>query len=58
MFQHGGSLDALIVATVLAWLVYSAFVALRPTGRTAAYLALTGFAVVIVVRIVLAGTHF
>jgi ABC-type uncharacterized transport system permease subunit len=58
MFQHGGSVDALIVATVLAWLVYSAFVALRPAGRNAAYLALTGFAVVIVVRIVLAGTHF
>ena len=58
MVQHGGSLDALIVATVLAWLVYSAFVALRPSGRIAAYLALTGFAVVIVVRIALAGTHF
>jgi ABC-type uncharacterized transport system permease subunit len=58
LIQHGGSVDALIVATVLAWLVYSAFVAVRPTGRHAAYLALTGFAVVIVVRIVLAGTHF
>src|SRR3954447_5487102 len=58
LFRHGGSLDALIVATILAWLVYSGFVALRPTGRTAAYTALAGFAVVIVVRIVLAGTHF
>ena len=58
LLQHGGSVDALIVATILAWLVYSAFVALRPTGRAAAYMALAGFAVVIVVRIALAGTHF
>jgi len=58
LFQHGGDLDALMAATILAWLVYGAFVALRPTGRSAAHLALVGFAVVIVVRIVLAGTHF
>ena len=47
-----------MAATILAWLVYGAFVALRPTGRSAAHLALAGFAVVIVVRIVLAGSHF
>jgi ABC-type uncharacterized transport system permease subunit len=58
LFDHGEGVDALIVATILGWLVYGAFVALRPTGRTAAYMALAGFAVVIVVRIVLAGTHF
>jgi ABC-type uncharacterized transport system permease subunit len=58
LIDHGGSVDALMAATILAWLVYSAFVALRPSGRAAAYLALAGFAVVIVVRIVLAGTHF
>ena len=39
-----------MAATILAWLVYGAFVALRPTGRSAAHLALVGFAVVIVVR--------
>ena len=58
LFERGGSFDALMAATILAWLVYGAFVALRPTGRSAAHLALAGFAVVIVVRIVLAGSHF
>jgi ABC-type uncharacterized transport system permease subunit len=58
LFQRGGSFDALMAATILAWLVYGVFVALRPTGRSAAHLALVGFAVVIVVRIVLAGSHF
>jgi ABC-type uncharacterized transport system permease subunit len=58
LFRHGGSVDALMAATILAWLVYGAFVALRPTGRAAAHLALAGFALVIVVRIVLAGSHF
>ena len=36
----------------------AAFVALRPTGRRAAYLALGGFALVIVARLALAGSHF
>ena len=58
LYRHGGSFDALMAATILAWLVYGAFLALRPTGRAAAHLALAGFAVVIVVRIVLAGSHF
>jgi hypothetical protein len=43
---------------VLAWLIYGLFFALRPTGRTAAHVALIGFAVVIVVRVALAGSHF
>jgi hypothetical protein len=58
LVQRGGSVDALMGATILAWLVYSAFLVLRPSGRSGAHLALAGFAVVIVVRIVLAGTHF
>jgi ABC-type uncharacterized transport system permease subunit len=58
LFDHGGSVDALMAATILGWLVYGAFVALRPHGRTAAHLALLGFAFVILVRVVLAGTHF
>jgi ABC-type uncharacterized transport system permease subunit len=58
LFERGGSFDALMAATILAWLVYGVFVAVRPTGRSAAHLALAGFAVVIVVRIVLAGSHF
>ena len=54
----GGSLDALEVVTLLTWLVYSAFLISRPSGRRAAYLALGGFVLVIVVRLALAGSHF
>ena len=43
---------------VVTWLVYGGFLALRPTGRRAAYLALGGFVLVIVARLVLAGSHF
>ena len=56
--ERGGSLDALEVATLVTWLVYGGFLALRPTGRRAAYFALGGFALVIVARLVLAGSHF
>jgi ABC-type uncharacterized transport system permease subunit len=52
------SIDALEAVTLLTWLVYGGFLALRPTGRRAAYLALGGFALVIVARLVLAGCHF
>ena len=56
--QDGGGVDALEVLTLAAWLVYGAFLAARPTGRRAAYLALGGFALVIVARLALAGGHF
>jgi len=56
--ERGGSFDALEGVTLLTWLVYGGFLALRPTGRRAAYLALGGFALVIVVRLALAGSHF
>jgi ABC-type uncharacterized transport system permease subunit len=52
------SLDALELVTFLTWLVYGGFVAVRPTGRRASYLALGGFALVIVARLALAGSHF
>jgi ABC-type uncharacterized transport system permease subunit len=52
------SIDALEVLTLLTWLVYGGFLALRPTGRRGAYLALGGFGLVIVARLVLAGSHF
>jgi ABC-type uncharacterized transport system permease subunit len=57
LWQEGGGIDALMGATIFAWFVYGAFLVLRPTARTAAHLVLLGFAVVIVVRIVLVGTH-
>jgi ABC-type uncharacterized transport system permease subunit len=55
--DHAG-FDALEAVTLLTWLVYGGFVALRPTGRRAAFLALGGFALVIVARLALAGSHF
>jgi ABC-type uncharacterized transport system permease subunit len=56
--RHGGPFDALEGVSVLAWLAYGSFLALRPGGRRAAYLALAGFALVIVARLALAGSHF
>jgi ABC-type uncharacterized transport system permease subunit len=56
--EDGGGVDAAMAVTVLTWLVYGAYLALRPTGRRAAYVALFGFALVIVVRLALAGGHF
>jgi ABC-type uncharacterized transport system permease subunit len=54
--HHG--VDALEAVTLLTWLVYGGFLALRPGGRRAAYLALGGFVLVIVVRLALSGSHF
>ncbi|HZT92789.1 MAG TPA: cytochrome c biogenesis protein CcsA [Gaiellaceae bacterium] len=56
--ERGGSFDALEAVTLATWLVYGAAVVARPAGRRAAYLALAGFALVIVVRVALAGSHF
>ena len=56
--QHGGGVDALMGVTIAAWAVYAAFIVLRPAGRTGAYFALTGFALVILARVALAGSHF
>jgi len=55
--DHAG-IDALEAATLVTWLVYGGFVALRPTGRRAAYLALGGFALVVLARLVLSAGHF
>ena len=56
--QRGGSVDALEGVTVLTWLVYGGFLAARPRGHRAAVVALVGFALVIVARVALAGSHF
>jgi len=54
--------DALEAVTLVTWLVYAAFLVLRYEkgwrGRRAAYLALAGFAFVVVVRLGLPITHF
>jgi ABC-type uncharacterized transport system permease subunit len=50
--------DALAGVTLLTLAVYAAIVVARPRGRSASYLALGGFALVVVVRLALAGSHF
>ena len=55
------SVDALVVATVVTWVVWAAYLVLRglgSTGRRSAYLALAGFALVVVVRLALPAVHF
>jgi ABC-type uncharacterized transport system permease subunit len=51
----GGGVDPIIVVTLLAWVVYASFLVLRWEagwhGRRAAYLALLGFVLVLVVRL-------
>ena len=58
LHARGDGLDALEAVTLLTWVVYGAFVVTRPRGRRAAYLALGGFVLVILVRLALAGGHF
>ncbi len=60
--RDGGGVDALMAVTLGAWLVYGAYLVLRYEagwrGRRAAYLALVGFALVIVARVGLQVSHF
>jgi ABC-type transport system involved in cytochrome c biogenesis permease subunit len=62
LVARGDRLDALIAVTAATWLVWCAYLGLRVlggwAGRRAAYLALAGFALVIVVRLALPATHF
>ncbi len=62
LVADGDRVDALVAVTVLTWLVWTAYLALRTlgawSGRRAAYLALAGFALVIVVRLALPAAHF
>ena len=61
--EEGASFDAIMGLTVLTWAVYAAFLVLRWEagwrGRRTAYLALAGFLLVVLVRVVLAPfVHF
>lgn len=55
-------IDALVAVTAVTWVVWAAYLGFRwnsgLAGRRAAYLALAGFALVIVVRLALPATHF
>ena len=60
--EDGARIDALMLFTGATWLVYGGYLALRRVGgwrgRRLAYVAIAGFALVIVVRLALVGTHF
>jgi len=62
LVTNGDRVDTLVAATLVTWLVWAAYLLLRATrgwmGRRAAYLALAGFVLVIVVRLALPATHF
>ena len=61
LIQRGDRVDALVVATLVTWFVWVAYLVLRTmgwSGRRAAYVALAGFALVILVRLALPVTHF
>jgi ABC-type uncharacterized transport system permease subunit len=62
LLGDGERIDAVIAATLVTWLVWAAYLVLRATrglsGRRAAYVALAGFALVIVVRLALPAAHF
>src|SRR3954451_22242241 len=61
LVDRGDSIDALVIATLVTWLVWAAYLVARVRGvpgRRAAYLALAGFVLVIVVRLALPATHF
>jgi ABC-type uncharacterized transport system permease subunit len=61
LIDRGDAVDTLVVATVVTWFVWAAYLVARlrgVTGRRAAYLALAGFVLVIVVRLALPASHF
>jgi ABC-type uncharacterized transport system permease subunit len=62
LLADGEPIDAVVAATLVTWVIWSAYPVLRATrgwtGRRAAYVALAGFALVIVVRLALPAAHF
>ena len=61
LLRDGARVDALVVATLVTWVVWAAYLLLRATGaagRRAAYVALAGFVLVVVVRLALPAAHF
>lgn len=60
--DRGGGFDALMAVTLVTWVVYGSYLALRfgagVRGRRAAYVVLAGFVLVAVARLALPVTHF
>jgi ABC-type uncharacterized transport system permease subunit len=61
LVDRGERMDAVIVTSCVTWAVWAGYLAVRAagwSGRRSAFLALAGFALVIVVRLALPATHF
>jgi ABC-type uncharacterized transport system permease subunit len=62
LVSRDDGMDAVVVATGVTWVVWCSYLGLRFlagwAGRRSAYLALVGFALVVVVRVVIPGSHF
>jgi len=61
LVNRGEHVDALVVATLVTWCVWFGYAVLRTlgwSGRRAAYVALAGFVLLIVVRLALPAVHF
>jgi ABC-type uncharacterized transport system permease subunit len=61
LVDRGDRVDALVVATLVTWVVWCAYLVARTrglSGRRASYVALAGFLLVIVVRLALPVSHF
>jgi ABC-type uncharacterized transport system permease subunit len=61
LLNDGERIDALVVATLVTWVVWAGYLVMRATGSTgrrSAYVALAGFALVVVVRLALPAVHF
>ena len=56
-FARGVSLDPQIVVALVVWAIYAAFLLVRPRGRRAAQVQLTGFALVVAAPLGLLVTH-
>jgi len=61
LVSDGERVDALVVVTLVTWVAWASYLAARLLGvgaRRAAYVALAGFALVVVVRLALPAVHF
>ena len=61
LIYDGDRIDALVVATLVTWVVWCSYLLARSrgmSGRRAAYVALAGFVLVVLVRLGLPASHF
>ena len=61
LVSRGDRVDALVVVTLVTWIVWASYLGMRVagwSGRRSAYVALAGFALVVVARLALPATHF